>query len=136
MTFPLAVEPQIGEIMAEATKRPWYVGAQNDILYIIDKPPRPVPTDNPADIPGLTVVAKLLASDFTSESANAALIVTAVNQHDALLKCAEALKELKGLFEHVLQTPGYGTDQNSRDEAACHLEKAADALALLEKSNG
>ena len=30
----------------EPTKGPWYVGAQNDGLFIIDKPPRPAPVDH------------------------------------------------------------------------------------------
>jgi hypothetical protein len=130
MTFPLAVEPQIGETMAEATKRPWYVGTQNDILYIIDKPPRPAPTDYPADIPGLTVVAKLLASDFATERANAALIVAAVNQHDALLKCAEALREINR------RSASYADDHQSWPLVAAIHGISRAALSLLEKSNG
>ena len=68
-----------------ATPRPWYVGAQNDGLFVIDKPPRPVPADYPVDIPDVT----LIASIDGYRPADAALIVTAVNEYDAL-KAVEA----------------------------------------------
>lgn len=38
-----------------------YVGTQNDIIYIIDQPPRPS-HDDMADIPGVSIIAKMMAS--------------------------------------------------------------------------
>ena len=38
---------KIEELLAKATPGPWYVGAQNDGLYIINGPPSPAPYDGP-----------------------------------------------------------------------------------------
>ncbi len=40
-----------------------YVGAMNDGVFIIDKPPRPVPTDHVGNHPDVRVVAKMAGSD-------------------------------------------------------------------------
>lgn len=63
----------------------WHVGAQNDILYILDGPPSPAPYDGP--IPkesGPSVIATLPSSDAESRS-NAFLLAAAPE----LLKCVE-----------------------------------------------
>lgn len=38
-----------------------YVGTQNDIIYIIDQPPRPS-HDDKADVPDISIIAKMLES--------------------------------------------------------------------------
>ena len=68
----------------EHSPLPWFVGAQNDGLFIIDKRPRPS-TDDVADIPGCTVIAKVYSHS------NARLIVTAVNSHGRLIAAAKAV---------------------------------------------
>jgi hypothetical protein len=55
-----------------------YLGTQNGILYIIDKPPRPY-VDDMADIPGVSIIAKLMES--TSEAQRIGqIMVDAYNQ--------------------------------------------------------
>lgn len=79
------------------TKGPWYVGAQNDGVFIIDKPPRPGPADHPADIPGVTIIGKLYDNVFDDAGlsrarANAAMAAAAPDLFDALqalLHCPE-----------------------------------------------
>lgn len=55
------------------TKGPWYVGAMNGCLFIIDQPPRPSNDDVNPDRQ-VNVVAKL---DYASADANARLIAAA-----------------------------------------------------------
>ena len=45
----------------------WYVGAKNDGLFIIDKPPRPS-NDDVVDIPGVNVIATVSGSDRAASS--------------------------------------------------------------------
>jgi hypothetical protein len=88
--------------MSGHSKLPWFVGAQNDMLYIIDKPPRPVPTDYPADIPDLKVIAKIMAvGEFATESANASLIVRSVNAHQTLVEALEEARDLIKFLDSV-----------------------------------
>jgi hypothetical protein len=78
--------------MSEHTQTPWFVGTQNDKLFIINKPPRPS-HDDMADIPDVAVIAPLNACN---DEANAAFIVRAVNNHEALVG---ALKFILAFYE-------------------------------------
>jgi len=79
-----------GEPMSEQkhTPTPWYVGAQNDAVFIIDRPPRPSTDDV---VPGgdVVVIAKLSADRL----ADARRIVAAVNAHAGLLAACEEAAE-------------------------------------------
>lgn len=66
---------------AQHTKGPWYVGAQNDALYIITRPPRPS-NDDIVDIPDVEVIASVNACN---DEANAKFIVDACNAHEMLV---------------------------------------------------
>ena len=62
------------------TPGPWYVGAMNDCLFIIDQPPRPSNDDvNPNH--QVRVLAKL---DYRAADANARLIAAAPDLLEAL----------------------------------------------------
>jgi hypothetical protein len=100
--------------MAEATKRPWVADPDDRDGYEWNIHILQAANTN---------IRVCFMSNGPSSEANAALIVTAVNQHDALLKCAEALRKTKAYFE------------GDADADDCLLA-ARDALALLEKSNG
>ena len=74
---------------ATYTTGPWYVGAQNDGLFIIDQPPRPAPADHPADIPGVTIIGVVYDNVFddagaSQGTANARLIAAAPEMFEAL----------------------------------------------------
>jgi hypothetical protein len=117
--------------MSGHSKLPWYVGAQNDMLYIIDKPPRPVPTDYPADIPDLKVIAKIMAvGEFATESANASLIVRSVNAHSKLVE----------LLERALPFIDDAADAHSVMSETCLakecLQVVADIKAALASAKG
>jgi hypothetical protein len=74
--------------MSEATQRPWFVGAQNDALYIINKHPSPS-NDYPRHDRDMTMIAKV----YEASAANAELIVRAVNAHDDLVAALKAICE-------------------------------------------
>jgi len=56
----------------------------------------------------------------------------AADSEQAITPVVVALRKLVDLFEHVLATPGYGSDECSRNEAADHLQKARLALSNVE----
>jgi hypothetical protein len=67
----------------KATETPWYVGVMNDCAFIINKPPRPSNDEVWHDRPdGPEVICKMGPTEL--DTANAALIVLAVNERDAL----------------------------------------------------
>lgn len=53
--------PQHGSQVPRYPGTRWYVGEQNDILYIIDRKPRPASRDAISDIPGVKVMATISA---------------------------------------------------------------------------
>jgi hypothetical protein len=74
-----------------AISPPWYVGSMNDCVFIINKPPRPSTDEVWHDRPdGPEVICKIGPS--AQDEANAALIVSAVNAHAALVKERDQLK--------------------------------------------
>lgn len=128
-----------------ATPGPWFVGTQNDALYIINTPPRPAPNDyiTPGS-PDTLLIASLYVLPSHAEDANAALIAAAptlLAQRDAL---ADALRALlppeRGIHGGPLVCGVWryedGTDENSarhKGQIAPHtVAKARAALALLE----
>jgi hypothetical protein len=107
--------------MDNATKRPWIA--------------------DPDDREGYEWNIHILQADDTNirvcfmsngpaSEANAALIVTAVNQHAALLRCAEALKFYAD-SENWCDDTGKGSPANND-----YGENARAALWALEQSNG
>lgn len=75
----------------------WFVGVQNDILYIIDRAPRPSNDDvNPnQDIEPIAKVYKPREGTFEAELANAQLLATAP---DLLAACEKALSLSDNVF--------------------------------------
>lgn len=104
--------------MGEGTERPWFVGAQNDQIYIADRAPSPAPYDGPIpDTRERTFIASVYGTHPVAE-ANARLIVTAVNHYDAHQRCVEALKLAISAYE----------------DPSIWLEDAREALSSLEKN--
>jgi hypothetical protein len=81
-----------GDAMSETrfTPGPWFVGAMNDCLFVIDQQPSPSGSDVPIDTPhpGLHVIVKVEGDNATP---NAALIAAAPELYEALEKCADVL---------------------------------------------
>lgn len=108
---------------ATYTTGPWYVGAQNDGLFIIDQPPRPAPADHPADIPGVTIIGVVYDNVFddagaSQGTANARLIAAAPD-------LVEALKDTLRILDAVRLSAGLGKGQVERmDRARAALSKA------------
>ena len=89
------------------TPGPWYVGAQNDALYIITRPPRPS-RDDIVDIPDVKVIAII---NVCNDDANARLIAAAPALLAALCEAVTAVEPLR-IKEHGRDTahpqPGPG----------------------------
>jgi hypothetical protein len=122
--------------MAEekATKRPW----QHDhASATADYPDRGAAFITGTNLDGLVGAAlplptELESNDFSRVDANAALIVRAINQHDALMECAKALRELVSASDLLSEEPesiviGARYEIAKRDSLA--------ALQRLEASN-
>lgn len=76
--------------MDKYTPGPWYVGTQNDVLYIITRAPRPS-RDDIADIADVKVIGSL---NKCNDDANACLIAAA----------PDLLEALKSLQRQALQS--------------------------------
>ncbi len=112
--------------MDNATKRPWIA--------------------DPDDREGYEWNIHILQADDTNirvcfmsngpaSEANAALIVTAVNQHAALLRCAEALREVRALIAAGAMT-GFNCHDGDWAEKLFHSQQETSAsLSALEQSN-
>jgi hypothetical protein len=126
------------------TPGPWYVGAQNDLLYIINTKPRPVPADyiNPG-VPGSVVIARLRYHDVSPEveRANAAVLASAPellrvakDAADFLLRTARVLDE----WAVQSQNGGWSTHQvegNLRVANDCRRE--ADCIQrVIDRATG
>lgn len=83
--------------MSEHTPGPWYVGAQNDILHVIDRPARPSNDDANPDRE-VTVIAKLyqVPGGHAAETANADLLAAAP---DLLAACEDAIQFIRNGIE-------------------------------------
>lgn len=81
----------------------WYVGAQNDILYILNRPPRPS-TDDIAPVQDVTVIAKVYAAEegHAVETARARLLASAP---DLLAAAKMALLPLKEAWSRQTEGP-------------------------------
>lgn len=113
---------------ATYTTGPWYVGAQNDGLFIVDKPPRPAPADHPADIPGITIIGAVYDNVFdgagaSQGTANARLIAAAPDLVEAL----QDILDYSGGAASALE------DEYVMDRARAALSKA---LGEGQDSNG
>lgn len=94
--------------MAEPTKGPYYVGCQNDLLFITDKPPRPAPVDyvNPKAGHDTKIIASVAWRDMApgEESANANMLAASWDMREAL----SALVAAKDRKEQVGADAQYG----------------------------
>ncbi len=116
--------------MDNATKRPWRVQVGDHPAFVsVYSGDKHVANVENGEQPWSKVLPEW--------QANASLIVTAVNQHDALLKCAEALR----IAEAVLSNVPYEFETTTGGRIpVCKASKARDmaraALTALETSNG
>lgn len=88
------------------TATPWYVGAQNDALFIIDSPPSPAPVDN-VNV-GRHLWTKVIAkSEDGSEQAivDFRMIVRAVNAHADLVALVRAMVKAIDKREIIIDGP-------------------------------
>ena len=75
------------------TPGPWYVGAQNDALYIIDQPPRPSNDDINPDANTNPIAKVYVAPDrrHETEAANARILAKAPEMLDTLKFALEVI---------------------------------------------
>jgi hypothetical protein len=93
-----------------------YVGAMNDGLFIIDKPPRPSNDDAPSDHHDVSVIAKMTGNDISAQSL-AQLFAAAPDLH-------EALKSLLRFNEELCADIGVSKHYPSAERARRALAKA------------
>jgi len=94
--------PAVSNALVEAVR--WYVGIMNDGAFIIDKPPRKVPTDYHHDIPGVNVIAVLGTNYKAAEEIciahNAAIAANSASRDTAgLVKAAKPFIEVANSFD-------------------------------------
>lgn len=65
--------------MSEHTQEPWYVGAQNDALYIVAGRPPALNNDYPVHDADRTLIAAMKGDSYRIDSANAKRIAACVN---------------------------------------------------------
>jgi hypothetical protein len=102
--------------MSKHTPGPWYVGAQNDGLYIIDRQPRPS-NDDPRHDADVELVATPFAARGATVEANARLIAAA----------PELLAALQDIIDDVEVQPWLTVEQSL---------KAREALTKATKATG
>lgn len=113
----------------------FYVGSQNDALFIIDQPPRPAPVDYmvPGNPRGVRVVAKMCDNDKRA-SEEAEMLASSGNQVVRLTKernvLREALNNISGL------TPIQNTDGRTNWVETCGAMRIIAAKALASTSTG
>lgn len=96
---------------AAFTPGPWFVGAQNDALFVIDKPPRP-DNDYPRHDFDVAAIAKVYHNGTPGvEEANARLCAAAPDLYAACKKVVEhygdpAMGELFGLRAALAKADG------------------------------
>lgn len=106
---------------AKFTPGPWYVGSQNDMLYVINKPPRPS-NDHPNHEADVTTIAQVsINRSLHAYDANASLIAAAPELYEAL---AALLKPYDGVFGKTGHLSG------------CDAEAISKAFAALAKAEG
>jgi hypothetical protein len=112
--------------MSGHTPGPWYVGAQNDGLYIIDRQPSPS-NDDPRHDADVELVATPFAARGATVEANARLIAaapeTAAERDRLRVENAELLEALKDVMERLV-------DRHEADESAVK------ARAVIAKATG
>lgn len=111
--------------MSEHTPTPWYVGAQNDKLYIITRPPRPS-RDDIVDIPDVKVIASM---NYCKDGENAAVIVEAVNSHASLKARNE---ELEAALRTAIRVAGEAREE--WDKAPSTMRAGKLLIALSDRS--
>ena len=85
--------------MSDKTKHTqWFVGAQNDELYVIDAPPSPS-NDNPDHLAQREVIAKVYPGKDLKETVNRGCLLAA--SPDLLAACKHALKSIEAVAEAI-----------------------------------
>lgn len=111
-----------------AEQKRWHVGAQNDILYVIDKPPRPSNDDiNPnADV---EVIAKVYQAKegHAVEAARANLLAAAPEMFAALTAYRKAQRSLLERWadgDHTIKRELWGNLHACEEAATSAIAKA------------
>lgn len=103
-----------------------YVGAMNDGVFIIDKPPRPAPTDHVGNHSDVHVVAKMVDSD--AAAINLARKFAASD--DLLVALKAYMHAMEGFAEAVRSVTGTAYPWEAQD-----IERAK-ALIAIQKAEG
>lgn len=74
-------------MMADTAHTAWYVGSQNDGLFIIDQPPRPSTDDITTGPAGLNVIAKIYGGPNADRHAR--LIAASPSMYSFIKKLAD-----------------------------------------------
>jgi len=126
----------------KATPRPWWVRLDDQEVTLVGADGRLIANTNCSDV-----------DDHEHEEANAALIVSAVNERDGLLKCKEALEAMCADYDDLISetvaavcwkqadgTPDRTSATPHDLEGVTAMEairaKASEALSLLSQAQG